>query len=657
MYEARLRRLLLGFYVLLGVIGVRAFALQVLEAEYDEGKSWASLAGYSREFVVHPRRGEIFWADGTKMAWNVPSFGLEIKWNEVDHRIVPTVEDLRAAYPDDLSQKWRTTLEARLERIRPKLLNPRKEIDPPQQRRWTCTICSSERSSWGAPTRACGDCGALAYEMAPPVTVAELASIVGQSVHRTQVALIAAMQRWEFNQDWSSHALLVRIPEPAVEYLSLRPAKYAGFLPLPRNGREFDPLARLITGSTRLPSVDDVERLTDKARLERDGLHQFTANEVYPSLVGASLIEQKWDEVLRGVPGRSERVRLRENEFETTVNVIRPVQDGPDLRTTLRRDVQELAFEVVAGAPEGGHGSAVVIDVRTGAVVAMASTENDALDHARSHFTPGSVYKLVTAVALLEAGHSPDETVYCNEVGYIPGGGKYICMHKDEDIAFHDAFVRSCNGYFSQQADAVGADALVNAAKLLGLERRPLQNTFGNSRSHQAGLELSQPGVGDPELWGRWNLVHIGIGQGAASASPLQIAVAYARIASGGRKIEPFVLERFRKDPASIPVDPVLARCAPIIIDAARDVVTDEEHGTAYEVPALHAIRAAGKTGTADVIMGGKKLNNSSFVGFAPFDDPRYCAIVSFEGTAQKVYGGGVAGDPVARLLAKALDE
>jgi penicillin-binding protein 2 len=69
------------------------------------------------------------------------------------------------------------------------------------------------------------------------------------------------------------------------------------------------------------------------------------------------------------------------------------------------------------------------------------------------------------------------------------------------------------------------------------------------------------------------------------------------------------------------------------------------------------ALRAAGKTGTADVVIGGRKLNNASFVGYAPFDDPRYCAVVSYEGVPQETYGGGLAGEPVAALLRMALAE
>jgi cell division protein FtsI/penicillin-binding protein 2 len=414
----------------------------------------------------------------------------------------------------------------------------------------------------------------------------------------------------------------------------------------------------MIAGGTRLPSADEAEALAAECREELQ-VPSVDAAVFFPTLVGSSFLEQHHDRALRGYPGRSERVVRAERAFEREVRVVRPVVDGEDLRTTLRRDLQRTALEIVAAAPEGGHGAAVVLDVRTGAVVALASTDRDGLDHARSHVIPGSVYKLVTAVALLESGHAPTETLSCEGSARIAAGGRYVCHNRggDGEIALHRAFVRSCNGYFAQQAVASGADALLDAATRLGLGARPLLDTFGARCSTPAGLECSRPAV-HPDKWKVWDLAQIGIGQGAASASPLQIAVAYARIASGGRVLHPWLLERDRPPAGTIPVDPVLARWAPILRAAARGVVDDSGDGTASGQSALVALRAAGKTGTADVRgPGGTTTNNTIFVGYAPHDDPRYCAVVAFQGMPERRYGGDAAAEPVARLLAEALRE
>lgn len=658
MYEARLRRLLLAFYVLLGVIGARAFALQVLGATDADGRPWASLAEASHPMVVLPRRGEILWADGTPMARNVPMFGLEIRWGEVDHRIVPTVEEFRAAWPRELTAEQRDDLEkdARdLAELRERLFHPKPDSLP--QTRWTCRVCGTGRASRGAPDRDCRECGQHDFQEELPIRAEDVSVLCEKDVHNVHLALLGALRRWRLNRDWRSHAFLYRVPESALDAIDIYRDVFAGFVSLPRNGRVVDPLGRWISGGTRPPTDEEAERLAADCRAAL-GVSELQKETFYPTLLGTSLLEGRFDAALRGYPGESERVRLRENEFRLETRVIRPVVDGEDLRTTLRRGLQELAQEIVeADAPEGGHGAAVVIDVRTGAVVALASTHRDAMDHARSHVIPGSVYKLVTAVALLEAGLSPDAMRTCSgKKVRIPEGGRYSCMHVDGDIALHDAFVRSCNGYFAQQAVSVGAEALVSAATRLGLEERPLRDRLVGGGATACGLELSSPTT-HPEQWKVWNLSQIGIGQGAASASPLQTVLAYARVANGGRLIRPFVLERDRPAPGSIEVDPVLARWSRLLRDAMRDVVLDE-HGTAYDEVALREVRAAGKTGTAEVAIAPKTfLNNTSFVGYAPYDDPRYCAIVVLERMPEKRYGAEAAGNHVAELLREALRE
>lgn len=659
MYETRLRRLLVAFWVLLGVIGARAFALQVLDATDAAGRPWSSRVGGADDFVVYPRRGEILWADGSKMAWNVPSYGLEILWRRVDHRILPGLEEMRAAYPDGLTARNSEVLAAAerdLTHLGEKLLRPKP--DSVLQTRWACTVCGTQRASRGPPDRSCRECGLHAFEQAAPVTPADLASLTGVRVHRVHLALVDALRRWRQNEHWRSHVLLPRVPESAVAAMDVHRDRFGGFLALPRNGRAFDPLARPITGGTRLPTEDEAQRLAD-AYENAKGVVRVQKETFYPTLTGTTMLEAVFDARLRGFHGRHERVRLPERDFEEEVRVVVPVDDGEDLHTTLRRDLQEMARGIVeAEAPAGGHGAAVVLDVRTGAVLALASTDRDAMDHARSHVIPGSVYKLVTAVALLEAGIAPDDVIRCRGEETLSGGrGRYNCHDTVHgEVALHRAIVCSCNGYFAQQAVAVGQEALSSAAERLGLRERPLKNVLGWPGTTAAGLEYSRPEK-HPDRWRSWDLSQIGIGQGAASASPLQIAVAYARIASGGRRVEPFLLASEAPAPGSIAVDPALARWAPRLRAALRDVVLDEADGTAWKIAALHEVRAAGKTGTAEVGIDGKFVNNATFVGYAPHDDPRYCAVVTLERVPTGTYGGGAAGPHVARLLAEALRE
>ncbi len=682
MYEKRLSRLVAAFALVFALIAGRAFLVQVL----DVGSHRAEVDG-GREFSVLPRRGAVLAADGSPLAWSVPGYSLEIEFGAVDDRLLPTPEafaaerrlreerearDDAAALAALASAAEREAEAHRRVREREQRRTARDELAgdlvrltselPTRTRgpRVRCRVCGHVRKLTAASRSTCPECRADGQcdELAP-IDRADLAALVQRDVFDIDAALVFALRRREWHPDWRSHALLPRIPADAAEAIDLHPEQFGGLRAVPRIARESDPDAAPVIGAARAPTPDDVADLTDPKRAE-NGERVYVRAEVFPALFGASRLEEAHDEELRGVPGRARRTlrpRAGGGGAEAVVETLAEVVDGTDLVTTLRPRVQHLAQELVRAAPGGRDASAVVLDVRTGALVALASATDDGMDHARSHVVPGSVYKLVTAVALLEAGISPDERVECRHRERRAGHVRYSCMHLHGDIALVDAFADSCNGYFAQLAVRAGSEAMVDAARRLGLEGNALAADLGTRGTGPAGLDLASPGA---RGWFPADLAMLGIGQGrGASASPLQIAVAYARIANGGHLVEPTLLARNLRAPGAIPVDPVLARFAPLLRDAARRVVTE---GTAEGVPALAAVRAAGKTGTAEVWQrttgdDGVNLNTAWFVGYAPYDAPRYCAVFVVERMEHKSYGADVSGDPVAALLAEALVE
>jgi penicillin-binding protein 2 len=359
----------------------------------------------------------------------------------------------------------------------------------------------------------------------------------------------------------------------------------------------------------------------------------YTRAEVYSMRFGKSGLEAAFDARLRGEPGTARRDRRSRAPVE-----MRPVVDGSPLVTTLRRDVQTAAEEVVAAAP--GDGAAVVLDLSDGGVIALASKSKDGLEHAVSAIRPGSVFKLATALALLDAGVSPQETVLCQGKGRLESGRGYTCDGVHGDVAFTAAFAHSCNCYFSTMAERVGPDGMIRACEKLGLDVNPRLRLVGSP----CGLE---PAWGEGSIWRPADIAKIGIGQGKALVSPLQVAVAYGRIATGGRMIEPYLVDEDR--PAAAALDASVARYAPLIAEAARRVVTS---GTAGGIRELDDVEAAGKSGTGDVVASGKS-NNAWFVAYAPASAPRYVAAVVYE--AVPGHGATTAGRPVARLLAEAL--
>jgi penicillin-binding protein 2 len=293
----------------------------------------------------------------------------------------------------------------------------------------------------------------------------------------------------------------------------------------------------------------------------------------------------------------------------------------------------------------------VVIDLADGAIVAIASHSDDEMHHAVCSIRPGSVFKLVTALAILESGVPTGDTVLCQRRGPLPGGGRYVCDEEHGTISFADAFAHSCNAYFETMAQRVGRDAMLRACHELGLDANPDIGLPGTP----CGLH---PRWGDGAKWWDPDLPRISIGQGKALVSPLQVVIAYARIAAGGRMLEPYLVAD--RSPRSIPVDPSLAQFSPLLRDAARRVV---EYGTGKNVRELREIDAAGKSGTGDLYGEHKgatrdptrsdKLNNTWFVAFAPSSNPRYAAVVVYESV--EGFGATNAGPGAARLLAEAL--
>jgi penicillin-binding protein 2 len=278
-----------------------------------------------------------------------------------------------------------------------------------------------------------------------------------------------------------------------------------------------------------------------------------------------------------------------------------------------------------------------------GAVVAAAGRAPDPYFRPVTPLTPGSVFKLVTAFAALEAGVSPSATFSCEGTGRLANGQKYTCTHVHGTVDLAQAFEESCNGFFMTRAMDAGPRWMADAYARLGMDVMP---RLGMGFSPRDGRILD---------FGS-QTAQLGIGQAHALATPLQVATAYARLATRGRRIVPWLDRDVGPDPASRTSDPEIARHAALLLDAAHRVVVGER-GTAHGVAGLLALDAAGKTGTAELDSSlANRKRNAWFVGFAPYDAPRYVAVVVRE-RLPKGAGATLAGPDVARLLEAALRE
>lgn len=591
MYERRLLRLFFAIAALLVLVLGRTFQLQVLHADQVLAESSGVLRSTT---VVQPRRGEILWSDGTPAVRNATRWALRIE--------VPTLD----------------------------------------ARRLRCGDCGEISASKTEP-KACAECGGARWAAVPAVDLAALASVldVTEADLRTELDRVRAEHekyRWRSIEAFRE----TRFTPDVARALAARAADFPGVEARPEPCRDADPEIRELAGGTHVAYDTDVDALTRPERAV-DGFHVHTRAEAMRTLVGHSGLEARRDEELRGVPGVLERPPVRRGAPVPEPEVVRAVVDGRPVRTTLRRDVQREAQRVVASSlAAGARGAAVVVlDLRDGAVVALTSRSDDPYFRPVVALMPGSVFKLVPALATLASGIDPHATLDCAGRGEVRRGVPYKCTGVHPGADLWTAFGKSCNHYFMRRAEDAGAAALRDAYERLG---------FAEDVRLGVGVAPKRAFVR------RWdvNTAQLGIGQAEALATPLQIATAYARLATGGRRVVPYLDPDVGPSPQSREFDPVLARHAPTLLEAARRTVLD---GTGRNVAALVAVSAAGKSGTAEVEAGGgRRVHNAWFAGYAPHDAPRWVVVVVHE-RVDREHGAEFAGPGAGSLLEVALRE
>jgi penicillin-binding protein 2 len=337
-----------------------------------------------------------------------------------------------------------------------------------------------------------------------------------------------------------------------------------------------------------------------------------------------------------------------------------------DLHTTLDARIQgavEAVLDRHAVGQRAFRAAAVVLNP-AGEVLALASRpafDYRALDgllktpgrgsfllnRAVSAYAPGSVFKAVVAAAALEAGKvSMEETFFCP--GHYTIGG--LTFHDADPgghgrLTFAEAVARSCNVVFLQVAQRVGVSGLRAEAERFG---------FGQ-KTGALGRDWPEEQSGRVPPRGSEGAVQMAIGQGDLTATPLQVARAFAAIANGGllpavrlvtavRSPEGEVIERIpRVQPARI-MAPETAR---LLHRALLGVTAPNGRGTGRL--AWTPVGVAGKTGSAEgVDSDGKRATHAWFAGYFPAEAPQYVMVVMVEGGGS----GGAVAAPLFREVA-----
>ena len=392
-------------------------------------------------------------------------------------------------------------------------------------------------------------------------------------------------------------------------------------------------------------------------------------------LIGRTGIEFVFEDLIRGEWG-GEMIEVNSvGSFKKSLG-IRPSKKGKDIELTLDLNLQ-LAAEKVLKDKKGG--AVIVMDPRDGAIRAMASkpsfdlnffskdfkpvAEYNALfnspakplfNRALNAYDPGSVWKIVTALAGLESGKFPNDTLLETK-SCITYGSHCFPEHNDKGfgfIGYEDALRVSSNTFFYQIGYGVGVDEIYKISKKLGfaslsgIEISEQENIglVANSEWARNGRGWGEPGR---TPWVPEDIASMSIGQFVVQVTPIQIARAYAAIANGGYLVTPHLSKvdqnsLIGNQPVKIDIDPLNIQ---LINDGLKKVV---ESGTGvsinYGVSNLPPI--SGKTGTAEDGEGG--LDHAWFVCFTPSEKSELL-IVAF---AQNTPGGGaVHALPMAREI------
>lgn len=421
-------------------------------------------------------------------------------------------------------------------------------------------------------------------------------------------------------------------------------------------------------------------------------------------IIGKSGIEYVFEEFLKGKNG----VKQIDMDVEGTITneyIAKEAVAGNDVILTIdsklqataeqaiKNNIERIANGAFGKASPADAGVAVVLNVKTGEVLAMASNpdydpsafvngidentwnyyingdtkplENKAIS---AMYSPGSTYKMITALAGLETG-AITTTDKIRDTGIYR---KYNSSWKCWKISGHgylevsNAIERSCNYFFYELGDRVGIDTLAKYSYYLGLGHKTGIELKGEISGVLASNEIAKQ---ENRVWNPGETISAAIGQSYNTFTPIQMAKYVAMVANRGKKLDVTIVKSIiRPDGSEIPRNEYESKVSEklgltpdnteemsfnetniqAILEGMRGV-TSESGGTAYSTFRDFDIEVGGKTGSAQTGVEGK--TNAWFVGFAPFDNPEIAIVVFVRNGGSGGYTAEVARDIIAQYF------
>ena len=383
----------------------------------------------------------------------------------------------------------------------------------------------------------------------------------------------------------------------------------------------------------------------------------------------ANGVEQFMDTDLRGVDGNLSGSRDALHDFiPFDLPINNPATDGADIHLTIDAGMQRVAETELANAirdSRAASGSIIVMEPKTGAILALAvwptadpnfyfaNLSRLANPTVSAQYEPGSVFKIITAAAALDAGTVSPGTVF-DDTGSIYVGGRLIKNHDNiapGRVNLTDVLRQSLNVEATKMSVGLGAERFYQYVRNFG---------FGALTHVELADEVagSVKSVGD----GRWrdaDLATNSFGQGI-SVTPMQMIDAVAAVANQGKLMRPYIVSQIRYSNGSVrTTNPQVVRSAirPETAQTLTRVLADAIIGESLSKAVVTGYRIAGKTGTASIpIPGGYDPVNTiaSFAGYFPADDPHFAILVKLDKPQTSEWGSQVA-SPVFAAVAKQL--
>ncbi len=518
-------------------------------------------------------------------------------------------------------------------------------------------------------------------------------------------AMIVAEQTASVQETLDRFKKIMPLSEAEEERIKKDLKKYRRFVPIKiKDGLSWDDVSKVLLASPEMPGIIIDDGLSRYYPFGRQTAHvlgyvsSVSENDMKkdndPLLgipgfkIGKDGIEKQFEKKLRGAGGN---LKLEVNALGRVMKEIERIDGtaGENLQLSIDTRLQQKAYELYGEE----SGAAVLMDVNSGEILAFVSTPSyDSNDFAQGVggdffrtllndeksplmnkavaglYSPGSTFKMVVALAALEAGIiTKDSKVFCSGKTQL-GNHLFHCWKKSGHGALNvvEALQHSCDIFFYDVAQKLGIEKIAAMARRFGLGLPTGIESGGEKSGLIPDKKWRLERFGEP--WQTGETLIAGIGQGYILTTPLQLAVMTARLVNGGREIRPTFVKPDAEQLKNIRRISVNKNYLEIVKEGMCAVV-NRPGGTAFASQFnYNGKRMCGKTGTTQVRrismkerqsgivkqedLPWKYRNHALFVGYAPQDNPKYAVAVLVE------HGGGgstVAAPIGSKLLLEAL--